>query len=345
MVLNKIWAGRIFGTNIGNVSVRLEGDDQNLTGTLRFADSEHGITVYDITGTFDGHALTATGTPRTVPDGFEASNLTAKGVLKDTGRLDGEWETTLGTGGNFVLYPHDGTEARASDLAPPEADQLHTKRHTLGAIEIDKEGLIRIAEIMQAEFPDRKVVVTLTADTEQSRFLGDFKTLNHANWRAQEAKLFVQAPELGGVSRTLTIEFGPTANFAMAQSTNEPWTLGIIERMRREIRPFERTLAINIKRIGLGINQALLLWALIFLPEIHDIWTRLAFLLTIVGIAWINTKIHERYIPLATIKMGPQPQSILYKLGPSVSSWGAALISGVAVSLLSAWAKGWLQLP
>ncbi|GGB95956.1 hypothetical protein GCM10011494_13040 [Novosphingobium endophyticum] len=53
MALTKRWAGRVWGTNVGNVFVTLEGEDAALTGTLRINEPSVGIAVYAVQGTFD----------------------------------------------------------------------------------------------------------------------------------------------------------------------------------------------------------------------------------------------------------------------------------------------------
>ncbi len=52
--------------------------------------------------------------------------------------------------------------------APPE--QLHTGRHQFGAIQVDRDEITGLAEDIQREFKNAKVVVTVVAGTEQSRY-------------------------------------------------------------------------------------------------------------------------------------------------------------------------------
>jgi hypothetical protein len=51
--IGRLWAGRVFGTNIGNLFVELNQSESGISGTLRFLDSAHGIAVYKVSGTFD----------------------------------------------------------------------------------------------------------------------------------------------------------------------------------------------------------------------------------------------------------------------------------------------------
>ena len=65
MALGQLWAGKVYGTNTGNLFVKLEGEDAALVGTLRFNDTVVGLTEYSISGSFDGALLTFTGQPQT----------------------------------------------------------------------------------------------------------------------------------------------------------------------------------------------------------------------------------------------------------------------------------------
>jgi len=43
------WAGRIYGTNTGNVFLELNQDGDNIAGNLRILDSVFGVSVYSYT--------------------------------------------------------------------------------------------------------------------------------------------------------------------------------------------------------------------------------------------------------------------------------------------------------
>ena len=57
--LGKLWAGRAFGTNTGNLAISFTKDEEELEGIIRFQDEQYGIVIYNVTGTFkDGIQLT-----------------------------------------------------------------------------------------------------------------------------------------------------------------------------------------------------------------------------------------------------------------------------------------------
>lgn len=172
MALGHYWAGGVAGTNTGKVFVKFEGEDTALTGSLHFNDTDVGVVVYSLTGSFDGEHLTFTGQPQTPGEQYAPLNATA--TLNAKGNLEGQWQTDLGTAGVFVLLPQQqGQAVEPAVDAPPE--QLHTARHTFGAVQIDRDQITSLAEDIQREFKNAKVVVTVVAGTEQSRFLPDFK--------------------------------------------------------------------------------------------------------------------------------------------------------------------------
>ena len=344
MALGRLWAGRAYGTNAGNVFVKLAGDDTALNGTLHLNEPGVGLVVYSVHGAFDGHQLTLTGEPQTQIEGFSFGQLTATAKLSTRGELTGEWSTNIGSAGTFILFPHD--QAQALEAAPGKLpDQLHTARHHFGAVEVDREQITAIADEIQRDFKNAQVVVTVVAGTEQSRFLSDFKTIDFSADRATVIKLFVQEPEGGGVNRVAQVEFGPQINTVMTQGSDEAWVLGMLEKLKRSIRPFERTYTTNFKRLGFGINQLLLVGAIVFLPSLGNLRDRAILmagvLVLVFGVNWL----HNHYLPFAAIYLGQKPKGMLARLAPSAISWLIAATASLAAALLAAYLQGWLAVP
>jgi hypothetical protein len=52
--IGKLWAGGIAGTNTGKVLAEFEHTDDRVTGTLRVRDDQFGLSIYSVSGTFDG---------------------------------------------------------------------------------------------------------------------------------------------------------------------------------------------------------------------------------------------------------------------------------------------------
>jgi hypothetical protein len=339
-VLAKRWAGRTWGTNIGNLFVVLDGDDAALTGVLRINEQGVGIAGYNVVGTFQAPTLKLTGTPAAEVEGIELGHFTATGTMNAKGEIHGDWETTIGTAGTFVLFPHAGVEQ------PDEvqrAEQFHTARHNFGAIEIDREQVIEVAESIRREFP--AVIITVVAGTEQSRYLDHFKQLQFAVDKAEIIKVFAQKPDGAGANQVVSIEFGPQINTAMTQGANEAWVLGQLETLKRDLKRYERTYVTNFKRWGIGINQVMLLAAIVFLPSLNGLSDRAILmgivLSLIVGVNWL----HSRYVPFADIQLREKKTGWFGKAWPRVASWGIGIVAAVLATLAAAYLQGALEIP
>jgi hypothetical protein len=340
MAIGKLWAGRIYGTNIGNVFVKLTGEDAALTGIARLNDETHGVAVYELRGSFDGTNIALVGKPKDPPDNVMMGEVSVTGKLNAQGSLRGEWSSTLGTGGTVVLHRHDSADEQEPSSV---ADQLHIKRHKFGAVALKRVDILKLADKMQSQFQSN-VIVTVTAATSQSRTLPDFKKTELPYPTAEAIKLYVQQHEQGGINRILQLEFSEAGNTIEAQSVDESWALGIVEKMRMEVRLFEHSYATHIRRLGFGINQVFAFWTLVFIPSITDLWWRAGFLLAMIAIVWVNNELHRRFLPTATIELGESPPSLISRIGPRVVSWLIASASTIAVTLVSAYVGGILKL-
>lgn len=298
MAITKRWAGRTWGTNIGNLFVVLDGDDAALSGVLRINEQGVGVAVYNVVGAFTAPVLKLAGTPAADVEDVELGNFEALGTMNAKGEIHGDWETTIGTAGTFILFPHTGGE-QPDDVQ--RAEQFHIARHNFGAIEIEREQITEVADSIRREFPS--VVVTVVAGTEQARYLEDFKQLQFAVDRAEFIKIFAQKPDGSGSNQVVAIEFGPQMNTATTQGANEAWVLGQLETLKRDLKRYERTYVTNFKRWGIGINQVMLLATIVFLPSLRDLSDRVILmgivLSLIVGVNWL----HSRYVPFAAIHL------------------------------------------
>src|SRR3546814_13085505 len=97
MPIGQRWAGRIYGTNTGNLFVRLEGDDSNLAGQIHINDSVAGPIVYILSGKFGGGDLEVAGVPE--EGGADIGRLAAVLKLHRQGELEGMWGKSKGIEG------------------------------------------------------------------------------------------------------------------------------------------------------------------------------------------------------------------------------------------------------
>lgn len=339
MALAKRWAGSAWGTNIGNVFVTLGGEDTALTGTLRLNERGVGIAVFAVQGSFQAPTLTLTSKAEDQIDGIESSQLNVTGNLNAKGEIHGDWQTTIGSAGNFVLFPHTGGEL-PNDAQ--RAEQFHTARHNLGAIEIDREQITEVAESVRRDFPS--VIVTVVAGTEQARYLEDFKQLQFSADRAEIIKIFAQKPDGLGLNQVVSIEFGPQVNIIMTQGANEAWVLGQLEKLRRDLRRYERSYITSYKRWGIGINQLMLLAGIVFLPSLGGLKDRAILIGVILSLIYAVQWLHSRYVPYAAIYLRQKKQSWLGKAWPRVASWAIGIVAAVIGTLAAAYLQGALKI-
>jgi hypothetical protein len=106
----------------------------------------------------------------------------------------------------------------------------------------------------------------------ESRHLASPRTVNITAGRAQLLKLFVREPDVSGIDKSITVEFGQTINYAMTQSTSEAWSLGELEKLKPEIGRFQRFYA--TRAVGVGTNQFMLVCTLVFLPSLPSLLDR-----------------------------------------------------------------------
>lgn len=341
MALGRLWAGKAFGTSTGNLFVKFDGQDSALKGTLHHNESGSGIIVYDVTGSFDGSRLSIDGTTQTRIEGVNFGRLKVTASLQPTGNLDGEWETDIGSAGTFVLYPHDRSPTAESGAQMP--DQIHTARHNFGPIVVDRDQIVFLADEIQRDFPKSRVIVTFATGTTQSRYLEDFKRSSIGSGRADQVTLFVREMDTSGIDKSITVEFGQTVNWVMSQGASESWTLGELEKLKREIKKFERMYA--AKKFGVGINQIMLVCTVVFLPSLPNLRDRTILMGSVLALAYSVNWLHIRYLPHAEINLSKRMDGWLSRLLPSAASWLIGIAATVIATLLGAYLKGWLSFP
>ena len=255
------WAGRIYGTNTGNLYLEFRAHDQSAseaTGTWRILDDRHGIHVFEVKVRFEDGKVSIEGRP-SENDDFSVGMISVEGNLSSEGKIEGSWETAAGYGGTFHLFPHSSNShvQRDAEIAASSA-QLFSKRQQLGPINIDRAGLITLSKRLSVELDGGQVVVTIEGDTQQSMFLSDFEASDVSFASATFAKLHVQLPERDGLNRVLSIEFGQNENFILAQSSDESWAVGVTIRIQRFLREYELPRIMSPTKFGVSINQIIL---------------------------------------------------------------------------------------
>ncbi len=169
----KLWAGKLYSTNTGNLFLELNSSDGNLTGILRLSDDRFGLALYAVTGVFDGTSLELSGTPSQTPEGVDTGTISAKATLTPEGQLRGKWSSTIGAGGTFVLLPHDAALQRdsPSSLLP---ERIHTATRVVGAIRLYADDVQELIVFLGKDFAQGRVIVTYRErGNEISRYASD----------------------------------------------------------------------------------------------------------------------------------------------------------------------------
>jgi hypothetical protein len=128
----------------------------------------------------------------------------------------------------------------------------------------------------------------------------------------------------------------------MAQGSNEAWALGELEKLKRDLRQFERLYA--TKRIGIGINQLMLAGAVVFLPSLPKLSDRALLMLFVLALTQAVDWIHTHYLPHATIHLDETDGHWVGRFIPSIASWIVGIAASVLATLAGAYLKGWLSL-
>lgn len=343
MSFGKKWAGRIYGTNTGNIFARIDGEPSALHGSLHINDAQFGIAVYEVSGSIQNETLRLRGRPRGSEEDTAADSFAATGKLNSKGQLIGDWLTHDGLTGTFILFPHDEPSEPApnSDQIP---EQVYVARHEFGAVELGRDDIVQIADEMQKEFRDGKLIVTVTTETEQSRYLDDFKNSPSQKRKAKILKLFVQQSDSSGINRVAVVEFGPIFNAASTQSSDESWALGFLERIKKSVKPLERHYATNFKKLGFGINQIILVAAITLLPSLPSLERRSILMAAVLALGYIINLLHRKYLPLASIYLGDRPAGIWSIITPTLISWTVSASAGLVAAVLAAYLGGMLNL-
>lgn len=342
MTIGRLWAGNIYGTNPGNVFLIMEGEDAALSGTLRVNEPGVGLYEYSITGSFDGSRLTLAGKPQTRIEGTEFGRLKVTATLGANGNLEGEWETSIGSAGTFNLYPHD--RPRVSGSVDRTPTQLYTARQQFGAIEIDREQIVALAEDIQEEFKVGQVVITVVAGTEQSGFLADFKELKINADKAEAVKIFVQELEDGGTNKGIVVEIGPQFSGAMTQGGDEAWVLGRLQKLKTDLQRFVRAYPTNFSLFGFDLGPLMVVAAIVYLPSLTNFRERAIFMVGIFALILAINRLKGRYLPNAAIYLGKKPVGPSARIAPYAISWLIAVTAGIMAILLGANLQKWLAL-
>jgi len=343
--LSRLWAGNIYGTNTGNVFVELEsGEQDNLKGLIRIQDHLFGLALYDVSGKFDGKELTLRGQAKQGPDGVELGEVEIVGTLTENGQIRGRWSSTLGTGGTFILHPHDQDQATFKEGPSPE--RLHTAVRQIGAVRLYADDVKHLIQFIATDFSHRTVTVSFRERrTETNMYAVDFLKDIERLGEQRYLRLFIQEPDLFGVSKLVVIELNADGeNQIRVQGAQESWVTGKAESLLAHMKSFEKPLATSVRKFGLNVNGLMLMFVVALIPDL-EFWGRIAFLAAVLLIAAVVVQMHKRLIPNTAIYLSPRKPGAIAQAWPTALSWGLAFTSALVAAVAYGLIKGEIPTP
>ncbi|HYH55647.1 MAG TPA: hypothetical protein VD772_03485, partial [Anseongella sp.] len=215
MNIGKLWAGRMYGTNIGNLYLELQDTGPTISGTLRIMDWHYGVAEYSVKGTFDDQ-LKLTGEPvKSSPD-MNLGVLEAEAVLTPEGSLRGTWVTTAGTAGPFEVFPHQGTHQEnlvSKESSVPE--QLYTKNIPLGSVRLFARDVKQLLTYIRQDFTSGGPIETFNLRGSQvTKFSEGFLSEADSLGQLEYFKVTIQEPEPegNGINRLIVVELNAFGN-------------------------------------------------------------------------------------------------------------------------------------
>lgn len=338
--LERLWTGRIYGTNTGNLFAEFDTSPSGaVTGTVRVMDLQFGLTVFSVSGSFDG-ILCLRCEPTQVPAGVTAGAIEVTATLTPEGHLRGQWKSSLGTAGTFEAYPHDipPPDQRATGSASiPE--QFFTSSVSLGAIRLYAKDLRDLIQFIRRDFVIGRPVVTYTIrGNDVTKYFEDFEKEANALGELRRLKVTIQEPEAYGINKVVVLELNSLGqNEIRVQGVNESWVIGKAEALARTLRPFEKGLVTTYKKHGLTLNQLIFLAMLVLIPAIEILWQRGLFVVVVVVLLSFLYWLHSKFIPNAIIFLGEDEPTVFDRLWPSILSWLAAATASLAAAYVFYW--------
>jgi hypothetical protein len=332
------WAGRLYGTNTGNVFLDLAQDGQKVNGRLRIMDSIFGVSIYKYTGTLN-EELILDCVPEQEIDGVELGNVSVRGHLTPEGSIRGQWQSTIGTAGTFEIYPHDINANTPRDSHP---EQIHNKNIKLGSVRLFKNDVMQLVSFIKKDFTTGRAIVTYNQrGSELTKYVDDFLSQLDGIDQLNYLKLVVQEPEAYGINRVIIIELVANGLSEIKVSgINESWVLGKAESIYQTLKPKQNSLVTTYRKYGLNLNWVIFFAMLIVIPDIEGWKSRTLFVVAVFFLLNFLLFIHNKFIPNTTIYLNQENPGFFKRAGPSILSWVIAASSSVVAAYIFSILKG-----
>lgn len=337
--LDKQWAGRIAGTNTGNVFLLLASTTNPLTGTFRFLDDKYGVAVYTVTGELN-ERLQLKGIPSSVSVGAELGEIDIKGVLNDRGEFQGRWESTVGTGGTFVLFPHpEGKSILDVNTGISMPEQFYTQTISLGALSLYENDVRRLIDVAMVDFEIARAIVTYSGSgPEVTKYGSEFLANLPEDLEIRMLKINIQEPDINNINKVVNIELNNFGiNSVTVSGVRESWVIGKANTVASCIRENENTLVTSYKKLGLSLNQVIFFAMIVLMPSLPDISARTFFGVAVFLLLTLLNLFHSKFIPNARINLTTAKASLFAKVWPTLVSWFVAASASLAAAVIFWW--------
>jgi hypothetical protein len=329
------WAGRLYGTNTGNLFIELQQDGEKLSGVIRIMDSLYGLSVYDFTGTYKDK-IDLYCVPRATGKEQLMGEVSIEAILTPEGNLRGIWHSTVGTAGTFESYPHDiKVNAQSNIEARGIPEQIYNKNIPIGSIRLFSEDVSRLIAFVESDFHYASSIVTYNVRGSQvtkfsESFLKEVESLGEINY----LKISIQEAEAHGINKVIVVELvADGVSEVRSSGINEAWVVGKAESIAQALRPKQNSLVTTYKKYGLNLNAIIFFAMLIAIPSIESLLGRGGFVLVVVALLYILLWIHRRFIPNTIIYLTGKMPSFIARAWPTILSWLVAVSS----TLFAAW--------
>lgn len=330
------WAGRLYGTNTGNVFLELSSQsDGRLIGIARVNDDRYGVAVFEVIGTGKDGRLELECDPKQLQDGVGAARVHVWGNLQLDSTVLGKWESSLGTGGTFRLFPHN-IGAQSAEPVRSEPEQIFNHSISIGAVRLFKEDFQQLVAVVKKDFLEGRPVVTYNlAGGDITEFADTFLAKTESIDEIRSLKIGIQEQEASGINRVVQVELGEHGGSTVRVSgTDESWVVGKAQSVARILERDQSALATTYKKHGLNLNQLLFLVMLAFLPEVPDWPRRLAFVAAVHVILVLLFSVHSKLIPNTVISFEREQGGLRSKFLPTLGSWMLAFTSSLLAAIV-----------
>ncbi len=317
------WAGRLYGTNTGNLFIELTQDGSDVTGVARFMDQLYGLALYEFTGKFD-ESLELDCKPLTPQKGQELGDIKVKAILTPEGNLRGDWHSTIGTAGTFDAFPHEVSSVPQDSSKPDNTpEQVYNKNIELGSVRLFSDDIKKVLAFIKQDFTQGRAVVTyIVRGSKVTKYSEDFireiEMLGEVNY----LKVTIQEPEAHGINKIVVLELVENGvSEVRVSGINEAWVLGKAGSIAEEIKPNQNILVTTYRKYGLNINSIIFLAMLVAIPEILSLFRRAVFVVTVVILLGSLLLLHRKFIPNTVIYLTEQEPSFFKKAWPTLLSW------------------------